>query len=245
MLEFKITPPNLTPWLNDKKRSRSIVLLDMQVDQEEIKKLRFDFDIAFNSISVRRGKIDRKDYYIGCTGAEIFFKVNNGKVIDYTKGSTLNVEYKIEKEFVRNTSLNLTPEFKIKEGKVDKSLKLGSLKYEKSKKTVFSANFNSGERTLEPIHLSDAVKWQINLPRGLKVVRDYLLGNLYLYVICNSANGNFSGKIKLKPSDILFFGSDRSPLNKRKSIYMRYIMYKNGIEIDNPDGIETQFNQEK
>ena len=243
MLKFNIEPPNLTPWLSDEERDRNIVLFDMQIDQDDLQRLRFDFDIAFNPISVRRGDVDRKDYYVGCTGAEIFFKITDGEVVDYTKGSTLNVEYKNEKEFVRNTSLDLTPELKIKDNHNEKSLKLGSIKYHKSKKVAFSASFHSGERTLEPIHLKNAVKWHISLPRGLKVVRDYLLGNLYLYAVCQNESGEFCGIVKIKPSDVIFFGPDKSPLNFRKSIYMRYVLYREGIDIDNADGIETNFSQ--
>jgi hypothetical protein len=243
MLDFDIEPPVLIPWLTDDERDRNIVLFDMQVDREEPLKLRFDFDVAFNPISVRRGAIDRKDYYIGCTGAEFFFRINEGEILDYTKGSTLNVEYKNQKEFIRNTSLNLNPEVKLKIENSEASVNLGAIKHDKSKHVVFSANFNSSERTLEPLHLNNSIKWSISLPRGLKIVRDYLLGNLYLHVICLSENEKFCGKIKIKPSDVRFFGPDKSPLSLKQSIIMRYILYKKDIDIENADGLETNFQQ--
>lgn len=233
MLEFIIDPPILTPWLSYEERDKNIVLLDMQADINKSQEIRFDLDIAFNPISIRRGiiTINRKDFFIGCTGAEIFFGINDGKIIKFTEASILNVEYKNISEYTRNTALNLNSETK------------ASIKYEKSKKMFFIANFNSEERTLAPIHYGNSIRWDISLPKGEKTIRDFLIGNLYLQATCFCEKEKISGNIKVKPSDITFFGPDKRPLNRKKSIIMNYFLLKNNIKINNRDGIETKFNQ--
>lgn len=243
LLNFIIEPPILTPWLSDGERDKNIVLFDLQIDFEDEDKLRFDFDVAFNPISVRRGKVDRRDFYVGCTGAEIHFIISSGQIIEYTKGSKLDVKYENRRDFNRQTALNLIPKLKSKNKINEREVAPGSLTYKKSQYVSFSASFNSEERTLATIHLANTVKWHIKLPRGEKVIRDYLLGNIYLHAVCSCNTNDKSGKVIVRPSDVRFFGSDQRPLSWIKSVVMHYILYRKNIDIYNVDGIEARFKE--
>jgi len=243
VLNFSIDPPVLSPWISDEDKERNIILFDLQFDSTDDKDLRIDLDIAFNSIPVRRKNVVRKDFYVGCTGAEIQVSLTKGVMIkEYTKASTLNVNYSNESVYNRNTDLKLQPHIsKSNNGTAD--FGLGSIQHSKSKKVTFSASFSCEERILAPVKIDNTIKWQIHMPKGEMVIRDYLIGNLYLSVTGQFNNVIKAGKVKVRPSDIIFFGPKRSPLSFRQSILMRFAMHKKNIKILNANGLETTFKE--
>ncbi|MEM9298932.1 MAG: hypothetical protein AAGA64_11135 [Bacteroidota bacterium] len=244
-MEFEITPPILTPWLDEKEREKNVLLIDLQIDKNKKDEIRFDIDIAFNPISVRRGSVTVKDFYIGCMGAEIALSLNpdKGVLLEFTEGCSLNVNYTNQNSYQRSATVSLVPEIKSENGKNKTDIKLGSLQYIASKQATFSASFSSDERLLAPIKLGNAIKWTITLPRGEKAIRDFLIGNLYLFAVYGSLEQAVSGNIYAKPSDITFFDDTKRALGTKKSIIMRYILYKRNIDISNADGLKIQFKE--
>lgn len=245
-LRISIDPPLLTPWLIEKQREMLVVLLNLQVDQDVKGLTRFDLDVVFDPISIRERGMTRRDFYVGSTGAEISIHVDSIPIVEFTPSVNLSVDYRNNISFHRQSNLSLIPKVKYNNSSgTIVSAELGHIQYQKKQQVDFSANFRSEERLLESIHLSDTIKWNISLPRGEKVIRDFLLGNLYLYAKCNNRKKTkLTGYIEVRPSNVIFFNSQRKPIESfMKRLYMHYLLYKEGIVIDYVDGVRLNFSQ--
>tara|TARA_Y100000588_G_scaffold224813_1_gene238766 strand:- start:1081 stop:1821 length:741 start_codon:yes stop_codon:yes gene_type:complete len=239
-LKYELHPLLLSSSIGQQWRDRNIIWLDMQIDTVDSNRLRFDFDIAFNPISERRGGITRKDYYIGSTGAEIQIEFQNGNIVDHSKEKILNVDYKVSKTFTRNSDLVFKPSIKVKgKGEFD----LGELKYHKSDEINILASFKGEERTLASVVHKKGIRWNISLPRTQNVVRDYIIGNLYLFIIVARNKLPNKGSINVKPSDVLFFGPNKTPLGSRKSWLMKVYLKRKGKVPYNQDGFQIHFKE--
>jgi hypothetical protein len=106
-LKLTITPPDLLPWLDRETRRRMILLLDAETDLLSSDCLRFDLNVVFSPIAIRRGVISKVDYFVGSTGAEIFVEARGGKVSSYTGPLELKVEYTNASLHTRTSSVSL------------------------------------------------------------------------------------------------------------------------------------------
>ena len=244
-----VSPPHLMRWLSPRRRKWYVVLLDLEPDFLDEKLLRLDLNIVFNPISVRRKKnvtenVIEEDYYIGSTGAEIFLEMDNGVVREYTPPQTLDVDYKNTTSHKRISKLELTPSIKSKSKQSDLEFSAGSVTFEANRERTFEAAFSGSERTLEPIFQHNVVRWLLAMPRGEKVVFDFIAGNLPLFGVCEFSS-RVSGLVRVCPSDIRFFDNKKKPLRKRASIMMRYVLHKRGITIHGTKGIQVTFKEDQ
>lgn len=242
-IHLQISPLNIIPWLSDEERNSSIVLLDFSADIENDKTLRLDLNVVFNPISVRRGIVNRVDYYVGSTGAEISIEATKGTIRDYTREATLNVKYSNTTKKQRQTTLTLTPIVKMKHGAKEIDAKPGVITQRASHENSFTVTFTSEERILSTSLMHDTIKWTIAEPRGAKAIRDFLIGNLYLFAKCTWLCSQRAGFVIVRPSDVLFFDASRQPLSKIASIFMQYILWEKGIKLSNTDGFRTEFEE--
>jgi len=236
MLQFQIEPPKITPWLNEDEKEGLISLLDIQIDScNEDDEYRFDFDIVFKSVPIRKGIVGRSNFYVGSTGGEIYLHVENCKIKEYTGPTTLDVSYNINEILTRKTDLNLIPFSQKNSQKVN-----AQLKYEKSKEVSWNASFRSEERTLVPAVMNNSLIWEIAQPNIKKVIRDYLFGNLYLFATCSLNSKNIEGKIKVT-TDVRFFNTKKEAVSTVKSALMLYVMTWKEKTVYNIDGLEIKF----
>jgi len=217
--------------------------MDFEVDEVPRGGLRLDVDVAFNPLSVRRGAVTRVDFYIGSTGAEISVQATEGAIQEHTGPSTLSVSYANKQTLVRQTTLSLTPSLKTKKGTAESELSLGAITREASHAREFAASFASEERFLATTVLRDTIKWTVTLPRGEKAIRDFLVGNLYLFAICHWPERPRRGTITVRPSDVRFFDDQRRPLSALKSLVMEFVLWRDQRELMNRDGFETTFQE--
>ncbi|MBN1552287.1 hypothetical protein JW979_12515 [bacterium] len=240
-----ISPPKIIPWLSMEEKENSIVLLDFEVDGLDDGALRFDLNVVFNSIPVKRGLIQKVDYYIGSSGAEVAINFDHGIIKDYSGEQILSVDYSNSVTHRRNSNITIKPNFSRKGNQEEVKVGLGAISLGRGLEKTFSCSFECTERILSTINMENFLRWIVTLPRGEKAVRDYLIGNLYLYVKCFSKNSNLNGTIKVRLSDIRFFDDERRPLSKKKSLVMLYTIWKQGIHIQNKNGFEVDFNVKK
>jgi hypothetical protein len=222
-------PPKLIHWLDDEFRKMSVLLLDIEPDFIDDNKIHLDLNIIFRSIPVKSGTLQCRDYYVGSTGARIIFKAIGGEVKDYTGPMTLTVDHEQTFERSRRSGVNVAPAI---EGGKELKAKVGEITFQKDAKRTFTLKFSSSERSLAPVFMHDTVEWEIALPKGEKAIRDYLFGNLYLYVDSEWACERKEGQVEVRPSDILFFDSERRAIGGPKgSLVMLYKLWKQGIKI--------------
>jgi hypothetical protein len=232
MVSLVLCPPNIVPWLSNEVRNRNILLLDFDADLEDDETLRIDLNVVFNPIPIRRGRITSADYYIGSTGAEISLKAISGTIQQYTTGAKLDVHYSSTTTRLRKVSLILKT-----------NVGFGSINHDATEERSFTSTFASEERYLAPVHMGDTIKWVINLPRGEKAIRDFLIGNLYLFAMCAWSSQSKSGWVSIRPADIRFFDSKRRPLNSMNSLLMWYVLWKQGLKIENSNGFKVHFKE--
>jgi hypothetical protein len=222
-------PPKLIQWLDDELRKTSVLLLDIEPDFIDDNKIHLDLNIIFRSIPVKTGIVQRRDYYVGSTGARVVFKAIGGEVKNYTGPMTLTVENEQTFKRSRQSGVKISPA--IESGKEFK-VNIGDITFQKDAERTFTLKFSSSERSLAPLAMHDAVEWEIALPKGEKAIRDYLFGNLYLYVDSEWSGKLKEGQIEARPSDILFFDSERRAIGGPKvAMIMLYRLWQQGIKV--------------
>ena len=93
------------------------------------------------------------------------------------------------------------------------------------------SNARSMRFGLSDVNFDHGVEWEVKLPEG-QLLRDYLMGNLYLYVESSWNASTKEGRIEVRPSDLLFFDSDRRVIgNPTKALAMRYALWRQGIRL--------------
>lgn len=222
-----ITPPLLHRW--EPKGNRSdVISMDLEPDFLDDKTLRIDLNVMFRPISLtRRGWATTKDYYVGSTGARVVFETFNGKVKKYTPPATLKVNYENTYTRERSAAVKLSPKVEIQGGvQVD----LGEVGFDRNVESSFATKFEGMERTLAVVNSEDGVEWELILSEK-QALRDYLIGNLYLYVECSWARGRKEGTIELRASDVLFFDSHHRVIDGMRAILMRFVLYRQGKQL--------------
>lgn len=238
---LRISPPNILPWLSAEERRRTVVLFDFDADTECERTLRFTLNVIFRPISIPVGLVNQRDYYVGSTGADIFVETKDGSILQFTRGATLSVDYSNTTRRQRSSLVSLAPALKTKNGAKELEAKLGSITFGAEQEQVLAAKFSSEERALVAINLGDTIHWSVALPRGERIIRDFLLGNLNLYAVCRWPRDPMRGRISARPSDVRFFDPDRRPLGATQSIVMAFVLWRKGITVQNSDGMYVEF----
>jgi len=226
-----ITPPSLMRW-RLKDRVSDVLFLDFNPDFLDDGTIRIDLNIVFRPIPVRRGWLQTKDYYVGSTGARVTFEAIGGKVTNYTRATSFKVDYENTYKRSQQSAVRIAP--KIETG-AETSVELGEFSLNKDEERTYTAKFSGSERMLSDINLENGVEWEIAIPPG-QVLRDYLIGNLYLYVESVWGKNMKEGRIVLRPSDISFFDSQRRLIPGIKTgLAMLFKLYQKGIRINRQD----------
>jgi hypothetical protein len=221
-----ITPPSLLRWQPKDDRSE-ILYLDLEPDFLDENTLRIDLNIVFRPIPVKRGWLQTRDYYVGSTGARIIFESVDGKVKNYTRAAALQVNYENTYKRSRNATVKLSPKIS-----TPVQVEGGEVSFGKGAERSFTSKFSGSERTLSDVDLGHGVEWELTLPEG-QAVRDYLMGNLFLYVECSWTNSPKQGRIKLRPSNVLFFDENRRVIvDQTKALLMQFALYRLGTRVN-------------
>ena len=223
-----IDPPKLLRWLPREERNDAL-FLDLEVDFLDEQTIRLDLNVIFRPIPIRRGMLQTRDYYVGSTGARVIFEAFFGKVRSHTRAIPLKVDYENTYTHSRKASVKIAP--KIESGKEFKG-EVGEVTFDKNVERAFTTRFSGAERTLSDVDFESGVEWEVKLPEG-QLLREYLIGNLYLYVESSWDAATKEGKIEVRPSDLLFFDSDRKVIGDgMKALAMRYALWRQGIRLN-------------
>src|SRR5262245_32601932 len=183
-LLLRIDPPLLTPWMGEKDRNRNVLLLDLDADMDTEGATIIDLDVAFNARPIPCGVMRTVDFYVGSTGALISVTAIKGSITSHTGPATLGVKYANSRTTKRNTSVSFSPKLKATQGHSQQEVSGFAINRDVSDAFSFKAEFASEERYLATKRFDDSIEWSIQMPRGEKIVRDYLFGNLYLSATC-------------------------------------------------------------
>jgi len=232
-----IDPPTLLKWLPLEGRNE-VIFLDLEPDFLDENTIRIELNVVFRPIAIRRGKIQTRDYYVGSTGAHIIFETFSGKVKAYTPARTMPVNYTNTYKRRREASVKLAAKGEVGAAKVD----AGEIAFAKGAERTFTTKFSGSERQLADVFLERGVEWDFILPPG-QALRDYVFGNLYLYVESSWDKQPKEGVIEVRASDILFFDSERRVIgNGIKAVAMRWALWRKRINLKR-DSIIVNFRE--
>lgn len=221
--------------LEDEERDRNIILLEL-IGNLQGNKWTVNLDVIFQSVDVCRRSVfgTRVDYHIGCTGASVIVKSQDGVIISHTQDCIIPVNYSnqvtIEDELaIVSDTKGITdiPAYKAKVGK--------------STKKEHSVSFKNTERILVASRQNDKVKWNIEQPNSQKAVRDYLLGNYLLTAEIEWQEKYKSGFISVRPADVSFFDHNRVKMDRWKSLLMQYRLWKESKKLKNTEGLQFKY----
>jgi hypothetical protein len=120
-------------------------------------------------------------------------------------------------------------------------MKTGEIKWEARGQSERKATFSCSEMILVPINKGEAIHWRLDSPRGDKAVRDFLMGNLYLFAECAWNGTPKQGRFGARPSDVRFFDDQRRPLSKATSLLMLYQLWRRDLIPLFDNGFEFTF----
>ena len=238
---IEITPPILTPWLSKAEKLTSLMLVDLEFDELKEQSIRLDLNVAFNCIPVRHGLLQRADHYVGTSAGKIQVEFEHGHIDRYTEGDVLNVSYCNKIKRMRNSSVNIEPKVSMVGDGSGLTASAGTLTSRAGIERTFQTTFQCDERALVPVVMDNLLTWTIDLPRGEMAVRDFIIGNLHLFVECTWLSSDRSGKIAVRPSDVRFFDADKRPVGDLRSITMLFYLWQQGIKNWRNQGFETSF----
>ena len=236
-----INPPNLSQWLSEEEKNSCVMRLEIEPDLIDKETLRLDLNIIFDRIAVRRGVVQKADYYIGTTGGEIYVELIGGVVKNHTGDQKIQVNYHTEKERTQRSDFTLEPSLSYKDKGKESQIKLGNIGWESGTSRKCTTSFEGFERILQCINSRNSVKWIIALPKTDHIIQDFIAGNLYLYFEGRWSNGPRYGKIRIRPSDIRFFNDKKEPISGKKNIGMLFVIWRKGIRVMNKDGVGLSF----
>ena len=232
-----IDPPTLLQWTPREDRDE-VIFLDIEPDFLDENTIRIELNVVFRPIAITRGMIQTRDYYVGSTGAHVIFEAFSGKVKNYTPAMTMPVNYENTYKRSRKASVKLAPKGEVGKAKVN----AGEIAFAKDAECTFTTKFSGAERVLADVFLGKGVEWDFMLPPG-QVLRDYVFGNLYLYVECSWDTKPKEGVIEVSASDILFFDSNRRVIaDGVKAVAMRLALWRKKIKLKR-DGIIVNFRE--
>lgn len=230
-------------WINDPDKTFRIVQCDLQIDTCENDQFRFDLNFAFDHALIPRPGINTSYNHVGCTGLNVTFRISKGAITKFTPRDIIDVDYNNSDKWSRKSGLCLKPELTAEFGAVNLKASLGNITYEQASEVEFATSFKGQESTLVPTVKGNKIVWNLSMHRGKKAVRDYILGNLYLFAECESNESLCKGDFSFEPV-IVYFDSRKTPIHDKGSLLAVYILQKlNGITIKDKRGTRIHFNE--
>jgi len=205
----------------------------MMVDKDK-QGYRIDLDLAFRALEVSMTQLQPADYFVATQSIKITFLAENSTVISHTSSQKFETNYK--NTYSRNRTTNL----RLQSSSVNGTPPYPT--YDSGSMSQYEVSFQGAEHTLVASSTPGRVEWTLSTPRGEKAIRDFILGNLYLYLVVGWQDLPRKGSMLVRLSDISFFNSNsRKITNPLTVIAMRYAMWLDKIELPLQNALSIEF----
>jgi len=216
--------------LIQEQRDRKILLPYVTVKSAGHQSDRLELNLVLQAMAISRKRPTRSQFYIAAIGAEITLTAIGAEIIDYTKSSSIPVEYTTSRQTEKGRVGKIDPELKSELGKAKAEVKVGTFEMSSKETRGSSVKYSSEEDVVVATAFADTIRWNIDIPRGEKAVRDFLLGNRLLHATFKWKGTARKGKIQSR-SDILFFDSNKRVLSPLASLMMRFVLWRQKINL--------------
>ena len=252
MSAIEFTPANkVADTMPPEERNRTAALLNVGAESADEDAIKLLIDVLFQSVPVKR-PLQRGHWFAACRSALIYVQLDTGTVLGQTEKTPLQFHYKIESSSDEEVGAELNPTVKVGPEGAQTEVSVVSLTAKKKTSRGGEIDYSGTENTLEVNCLANSVTWDFSIVRGDRAIRDFLSGNLPLWVDCKPRGTRLKGTIKLLPS-IFNFDRDKQPMSGTKSFLMQLALafrksMKNDPEkrpILNYEGIHLTFGERK
>ena len=220
----------LARWLPTDLRQKSIVLLDVIPDIPKVGTLRLDLNVSFKPIPFPKGFLSKRYFYVGSTIEGVTVTFEDGTVASYTRERPIIVRRGVAVGRNQAATIRVAPP----------GMDSPEVSYQRGSSIDLVSEYTDLEFTLTPNVMANEVSWEWVMPEGLKVIRHFLSGNLFLFAECKWNNSGRKGRIHIW-YDFAFFSHRGRPLGRDKSLTMAYTLRKIGKGLYHPTGFDLDF----
>jgi hypothetical protein len=212
------------PLLEKTQRTMSVYF---QADPAADGSMTFDLDVVFQSIVIEAPGLQRAICYVASTGGEVELEAKKGMALDLTGSAEITVQHTNTRAGASKSNIKIAPKFKAKGLGIDVEAQAGEIETARDRDNTDTAAYTVQEALIGVTVAAETVRWQLSLPRGERVMRDFLLGNYQLLAQCSwRASADRSGHIRYRPVDVAFFDHHRRPVSDEKRLLTWYLLWK-------------------
>lgn len=193
---------------------RALIFLEFATQQLGASECRIYVEVAFNA--PRLGK----RHFWGCRGGRVSLDPGvDGKATGWTPAVCVEGEYTAGDPVGKlNASVSLAPS-----GLSEGTLSLSGGKESQPQATT---DYRNVEEVVSPLRQGRGVEWEIRVPKGYKLVAEYLRVELKLYADCTWRRLPSTGYVHVEPIGEGIFLESGEPLSDRKNIIAKYMLRK-------------------
>ena len=222
------------------EKQRTPVLFDLTAESttdraSQVLKL----DVVFHAVHFKR-PLSRGLWYAATTGAEIELRADGASILQYTDAIPLTVSHTNSETLKRSVGVEIKPTVEAEFPGAKAKVGLGELKDEHAEERIAQAQYTNTEPQLAVEKLGDTVVWMMDLPRGEKVVRDFLFQNLPLSAEVKWKDNSRNGSLSVLSTSIKFFDTEKRPLEGYRSLLAEFYLFCRG-GLQNATGIQVNF----
>jgi hypothetical protein len=203
--------------------------------------LEIDLEVHFRRLPVKRGITQIVIYSIGCTAAQVELSVDGAEVVDLPEPEGLAVQYETTTTSGSTTELKAAPSIKGEGPAIKAEFAIGEASRSRTRSTADKATFADKEYRVVPAPSADkrSGQWTIDLLRGTKAVRDFMLGRTRLGSKWSNKDA-FRGAVAVS-NDVRFFDDKGRPLDAWRSWLMLAACWRRGIRLKGLAGRRQNF----
>ena len=179
------------------ERTPVLLGLDVQEIDGDVKLLA---DVAFQRIPVE-GPGGRVRWYVAATEGQLTLRTNGAKIVSHTNSKYIDTAHKITSKRKGKVEAQIEPKVEVSETLTVSLFSVGGKRERSEEETI---EYSDRESTLTAVKQGDGVLWVRSSPRGEKLIREYLLESLRLWMRCRWKDKDRRGSAKLSATPDLF-----------------------------------------
>jgi hypothetical protein len=240
-LIFTFDPPGkVAAAMSNNELSHSPLVVDVSGETRSEAPIdkRMTFSLSFNSVRIPRA-FGKADCYVACQGAKITFASDRSDIADRASGASIEFTYSKTKGKTRKIMLALEPEVGAEAGPVKASAKGPKAAVEKKKEDSTEFSFTDEENQLSVTTTPRTVSWSISMVRIERAIRDFIFGDLPLWIDFKSNGLPLKGNLTIEPK-ALRFDNEEKRIQGMAALLMSYAVWNEGVLNDKRSTIRVE-----
>jgi hypothetical protein len=234
-LTLTIKPPEkVIGSMSSDEQERTPVLLGLDV-QEIDGDAKLVVDVAFQRIPVR-GPVGMGPWYVAASDAQLTLRANGAKIASHRNSRYVDTVHRIKSSKEGKVKAEFEPKVEVSETLTVSVVSAGGKATRSKEETI---EYSDRESTLTAVQQGDRVVWVRSTPKGEKLIREYILENLHLWLRCKWTDKNRRGSAVLITFPELFHSNGKK-FSKIQSFFAgAFLRLK--PPLTNEDGTSVEF----